>query len=291
MTGRPRRSTASVKSYAIPSLTELDSDPDNGDGGADFQDDTPEASTSTAPPKSKGKAKATSKGKGRGRGKKAKSESDSGSDFGEELAKQAQPSTEEDDDFQDDAVEEEEDDEPVDGSSDATLEAKATAKKKTARGTAPAKFRGTDSTKVRAGAKGLSARVRQAKSTPASIKKALPPAHPDDSGYTRVLAPPAVYEPTADPELATFGPLFEPPVRRIDPSTGEEVTGPALNEYQRSVVLQMWADAPFFPKVGGSCDLGWRKGKWSVEGERQNQTWGGWYPTKSSESWQIIDQG
>jgi len=287
MAGRPRRSTASVKSYAIPSLAELDgdnSDWDNQGDNSDADDAAAGPSTSATKPKRTPKVKATvnvkGKGKGKGRVKKARLSSDSGSDFAEELAKQqADELSSETEDLPDEPDDDDDGDAPFDDDSDASG---VVIKPATKRG-------GAGSTKQGAKPKPLNARARQGKATPASFRNAVQLNHPEDSAFSRVTAPPSAYTPTADPELATFGPLYEPPARRLDPATGAVVAGPALNEYQRSLALQDSAERPFFPRVGAQCDLGYNKGKWSVEGGRQNDSWGGWYEPNPDASTRAVD--
>lgn len=273
MSGRPRRAAAAVKSYAIPTLAELDSDLDSDTNN----DDPPKASTSTSPAKPKGKGKAASKGKGKGKGKGRanRSSSESGSDFGKELAKQGGEPSEESDDIPDDV--DDDDDDEDDGpaviesdDSDIIVDRKKPARKS---------YTPTASS---ATSLPLNARKRPAKATPAAIRNSIQLSQITDSTFTRVAAPPPAYEAAVSAETNAFGPLFEPPVRRVDRATGAVVEGEPLTEYQRSVGMQEGADEPFYLRKERMVDLGWRKGKWKMDQNKMADMWGGWYQSRQA---------
>jgi hypothetical protein len=96
---------------------------------------------------------------------------------------------------------------------------------------------------------------------------------------------------------AAVGPQFEPPVRRIKASepTGKDINksqansivyGSALDDSDRADLLEAWTVTPFGPETALLHDLGWYKGKWSIESRDEhgepltgkvNVRWGGWY--------------
>lgn len=301
MASRPRRSTATVVSYAIPQL-ELSSDTTDGDSDnnsdsnslhASDQESKPSITPSSPqltssgkrrgrPPKNgvsaqpraspqsaskKGKEKATPKSKPKPR--RRKQSSDSGSDFAEELANKSS-SESESEEFVDEGASDEEGAGPRDADFDDDIASEGGL----SAGSGTPRAGGSFAPKLsqKPGPKG-----GKKKATPAAVSFQPSAAHASTFANPRVRAPPRAQEAHVDPELVAFGPLFEPPNRRWDGVKGVMVEERALVEWERHGVMQAWAEAPFFLRTSGFADLGWSKDKWDLERGTISERWGGWY--------------
>lgn len=126
------------------------------------------------------------------------------------------------------------------------------------------------------------------------------------SGPVRCMPP--MFQPRTGVSVpfAAVGIQFEPPVRRLNTQSNKGkqdfdsiVYGSALDDLDRSEFLEAWAVTPFGPERPLLHDVGWFKGKWSIEGEEEEDgktptgkiraRWGGWYedlPSRNAASGQ-----
>lgn len=103
--------------------------------------------------------------------------------------------------------------------------------------------------------------------------------------------PPSLIELT----LATIGPQYEPPIRKLVANAKSVVEGEVeqrdveADDGMRMRGLEGWSLTPFGPERELLQDLGWWKGKWGEEGMRSK--WGGWYEDVRSEIGEVVEEG
>ncbi|KAK4054594.1 hypothetical protein OIV83_001088 [Microbotryomycetes sp. JL201] len=87
--------------------------------------------------------------------------------------------------------------------------------------------------------------------------------------------------------LLALAPQFQPPVRRLaradqaDSSPPQVKVGPALDDIQRSNVLEAWTLTPYGPETELVHDAGWWTSKWDYSRGDMHSRWGKWHTPKS----------